>query len=227
MKQLLFFNLKKFNRLTLKIVLLGLATSSCVRVSSPEVSLQSLSVSTTKNGTNYISEFSGLVLDYAVTLPAGKTKVFVETKSISTGTTITYSPEVGADGRITVPANKKVTITCTSLDGKTVKVYTLTFTITPSNTDATLKSLSVNIAKDDGKNLLEDFVATTTTYSLALPSGTTVVFVVAQTNDIGAIVDYQPVKEAGGITLTADKTVIMSVTSPDGTTRRTYTIIFT
>ena len=213
------------------LVFTGLFALTCCQkkdVPSTNTALKNLLVFTPNGGTNLVS-FAVSTELYIVTLPTGTTQVFVKAIADDNGATITYSPEAGTDGNITLTEDNKVTITVTAPDTKTIKTYNISFKIPPPPPKdvASLKNLTVAIT-NGGTNLLTDFDASTELYPVTLPPLTTKVFLKVTASPSGAIVTYLP--KAGSddaITLLEDNQVTITVTATSNNTTKTYTINFT
>lgn len=155
-----------------------------------------------------IAGFSASSTSYNVQVPYSTT-----TPVTITTTTSHAAATVAVTGYSTVEGT--ATITVTAEDGTTTKTYTITIAKAAPSTDATLSSLQYN-----GTNV-PNFSATTLTYTIELPFGTTAVANVTATahhNGANAQVT-QPTAAAG--------TATVVVTAEDGTTTKTYTITFT
>ena len=224
-------NIKIVQKPMLSLAFIGLfLLTNCNKtvVPSTDATLKSLAVATASGGANLITNFTATTVSYSVTLPTGTTKVFVTATANDTGATLVYLPAAGTDGGITLPTSNQVTVTVTTPDKKTTKTYTLNFTIpVATDNDATLKSLTVATASG-GTNFITNFTATTVSYSVTLPTGTTKVFVTATANATGATLAYSPVAGTdGGITILTNNKVTVTVTAPDKKTTKTYTLNFT
>lgn len=172
---------------------------------SDDATLSALSVS---SGT-LVPTFDPAVLSYTVQLPYGTTTVPTITPVKNH---IKANVEV-ADAAA-VPGTTSVKVTAE--DGVTIKTYTINFTVAPPSTDATLSALTVSAG-----TLTPVFNASTLTYTVILPSGSTVVPTVNATkNDTRA---SDPV-----ITLATalPGTTTVMVTAQDGVTIKTYTVNF-
>jgi len=223
-------NLAKISVLMLVFVGLVLFTScdnTPTKQFSSDASLNSLSVALNKDGNSILTGFTSATLEYAITLSTGTTKVYVNSVAKEKGAKIAYLPARDTDGGITLPTNNKVTVTVTAPNVKTTKTYILNFAFPPVlSTDASLQNLSVATTKG-GTNLLTSFTSATLTYSVTLPTRTTKVFVTATPIQSKASVTYSPVAGTdGGIVLTANNQVTVTVTAPDGKTTKTYILNF-
>jgi hypothetical protein len=155
-----------------------------------------------------VTEFSASTLTYNVELPVGTTVVPTVTATANMNlSNVVITPAAGLPGTTTVVV--------TAEDGTTTKTYSVVFTVLSSANDATLSDLKV-----DGTTVSE-FSASTLTYNVELPAGTTVVpTVTATSNIVGAGVVITPAVGLPGTT-----TVL--VTATDGTTTKTYSVVFT
>lgn len=151
--------------------------------------------------------FDSQIFTYEIELPYGTTKIPVVDASASDEGKIAISQASALPGNATV--------TCTSHDGSKTISYSITFTVaTQPNTDATLKSLSVNGSVIDG------FSPDVLTYSLEIAYLDELPVITAETNDENATLQINNLAE---ITKTPDDATIV-VTAQDGTTTQTYTI---
>jgi outer membrane lipopolysaccharide assembly protein LptE/RlpB len=151
--------------------------------------------------------FDSSVLTYSISLPAGTTEVPV---LVATATDANAS--IGIIAATSLPGTTSITVT--AQDGVTQQTYTVQFTVTPYNTDATLSSLSYN------GTALEGFAANQYEYSVVLPYGTTTVPVIAAVAaDAKANVVLTQATQLPG-----DASV--KVTAEDNETTLTYTIHF-
>jgi len=155
-----------------------------------------------------VTDFAATTTTYAVELPAGTTVVPSVTETVNDLNANAVVSQASA-----LPGT--TTILVTAEDGVTTTTYTVNFTVKPMSTDATLKDLQV-----DGETVT-DFAATTTTYAVELPVGTTAVPSVSETvNDLNA---NAVVSQASA--LPGSATIL--VTAEDGVTTTTYTVNFT
>ncbi|MDD4032071.1 MAG: T9SS type A sorting domain-containing protein [Bacteroidales bacterium] len=157
------------------------------------------------NGTT-VSGFASGTITYNVVLPFG-------TIVVPTVTATTNDPNAT---KVITPAPAlpgSTTVVVTAEDATTHKTYTINFSLGLNN-DATLSDLKVNGTTVTGFN------AATLTYNVVLPHNTTVVpTVTATTTDGNATKVITPAVALPGTT-----TVV--VTAQDGTTRKTYSIVF-
>jgi hypothetical protein len=175
-----------------------------VAPASTDASLTLLSVT----GNTLSPAFSSSTYTYDVILPAGTT---VGTLPAVTFTTAANATAVKTDASV-LPGS--TTIEVTAQDGTTKKTYTINFTVASS--DATLTALSVA-----GNTLLPVFDASTLTYNVLLPVGTTIGTLPAVTYTTAA--NATAVK-TDAIALPGSSTI--EVTAQDGVTKKTYTINF-
>lgn len=104
-------------------------------------------------------------------------------------------------------------------DGKAAKTYTITVTRLAANANANLNDLTV-----DG-NSVANFDSAVLTYNVKLPFGTTVVpTVVGTATDAKATVQVTPATNLSGTEI--ERTTTVTVTAQDGTTKKTYKVIF-
>ncbi len=159
-----------------------------------------------KVGGTTVSGFSPSVLTYNVVLPHNTSTVPVVTAAQNdpnAQNSITQAPSVTGAATILVTAE----------DGVTKKTYTINFSVAP-DVDATLSDLKISGTTVSG------FASGTLSYNVALPYGTVVVpTVTAITNDVNA---SKVITAAGSL----PGSTIVLVTAEDGTTKKTYTIIF-
>ncbi len=160
--------------------------------------------------------FSATTFNYDVTLPYGTT-------SVELGATPTdeNASNVSGTGTITIThgQTKSVDILVTAEDGSTQQTYTVNFTTEPNN-DASLSAITLDIGTLD-----PTFSATTFSYDVTLPYGTTSVKLGGTTTDPNA----SEITGTGTITITngETKSVDIVVTAEDGETQVTYQINFT
>ncbi|MBI9068299.1 MAG: choice-of-anchor J domain-containing protein [Salinivirgaceae bacterium] len=156
-----------------------------------------------------IPEFNPAVLIYSVELPYGTTTV----PAVTAFTTDINATKVITQATVLPGA---ATIVVTAEDGSTELTYTVNFTITPANTDATLSEITVS------EGVLDPvFDAAVFSYEVELPYGTsTVPTVTATTSDENATMLITPATVLPGAT-----TIV--VTAEDGSTELTYTVNFT
>lgn len=173
-----------------------------------DATLSGLSVNT---GT-FSPDFDATVTTYTVVVPAGTTSVSVSATATDPLATVDGAGDVNVSS-----GSGTATVTVTAEDGTTTMVYTVNITV-EANNDASLSALSISAG------ILDPFFdATTMTYSVVLPEGTTSVTVTATANDPNATVTG-----AGDIDVSSGSgTATIVVTAEDGTTELTYTINFT
>jgi len=97
----------------------------------------------------------------------------------------------------------------------------------PLSNKATLSGLSVTTTASGGSSILPGFVPAKESYNVELQTRTTKIFISATTTDKGATVTYSPPKATdGSITLPSNNVILVTVTSQDKSTTKTYTINF-
>jgi hypothetical protein len=170
---------------------------------SHDATLSDLKVSGTT-----VAGFSASTLIYNVELPAGTTVVpTVTATKNNAGATVLITPAASLPGTSTVLV--------TAEDGTSTKTYSVVFTVLLTANDATLSDLKV-----DGTTVL-GFSASTLTYNVLLPIGTTVVPTITATSTVaGAGVVITPAASLPG-------TTTVEVTATDGITKKTYSVAFT
>ncbi|MFZ3075089.1 MAG: hypothetical protein WA114_02810, partial [Psychrobacter glacincola] len=150
--------------------------------------------------------FSADRLSYELTLPFGTSRVpqvSAETIDPNASVTITQAPDVTGTALITV----------VSQDGRITREYSLSFLI-PAIASADLANLKIN-----GESM-QDFSTAQLNYQVLLPSGTSVVPVVAAiSSDPQADVAITPAHSVTGMAQ-------ILVTSSDGRVTKTYTVNF-
>jgi tRNA threonylcarbamoyladenosine modification (KEOPS) complex Pcc1 subunit len=121
------------------------------------------------------------------------------------------------------PGNNEIAITVTAEDGTTKRTYRIT-AVRAHSTDATLKSIALSV---NGVSLVPVFDPGTTDYAVEVENEITGVSVTATANHPGASVN------GGGNSTSVNKslatgpnTVDITVTAEDGTTQKTYRIVF-
>jgi hypothetical protein len=162
-----------------------------------------------KVGDATVAEFNADTTTYNVELPAGTTTAPEVTAVVT---------DLGKATAVVTQAAAlpgAATVVVTAEDGVTSKTYTVNFTVlVPKDTDATLKSITIN-----GK-ALEGFMADKYEYKVTLPSGTTSIPVVGATaTKESAVVEITQAS-------TTNSTAAIKVTAEDGATTKTYAIKF-
>ncbi len=153
----------------------------------------------------------------ATQLPKIEARRGAGTLTNARGTTATFAGRVLSGSEITITDGvidgAPTVITVKSEDGKSQKTYKIKFVREPSK-NAKLSSISINGEK------LSGFTASTYTYNVALPYGTTVTPVVTAEGqeDEQTVQITQPTSTTGRSTI--------KVTAADGTTVSTYTLNF-
>lgn len=164
--------------------------------------------------------FDAATLAYTAELPYGTAAAPTATATpTNAGATVNVTD--ATDVTSAVEADRTTTVVVTAEDGTTTETYTIVFSIAP-NSDATLSALSVSVGA-----LAPDFDAATTEYTVELPAGTVQTPTVTATStdpNAGAVVtDAADVTSA----IEADRTTSVVVTAEDGTTTKTYHVVFT
>jgi hypothetical protein len=158
----------------------------------------------------------------AATLPYGtNVSALVATFTLSASANAKVGAVAQVSGTTANNFTNPVVYDVTAEDGTTVQPWTVTITITPASTDATLSTLTVN-----NGTLVPVFDAATIAYTVELPFGTTTEPVVAATaNDANVIsVVINQITDIEGDETARTATVV--VTAEDNSTSKTYTIIF-
>ena len=163
--------------------------------------------------------FDSNTISYNVVLPYGtKTvpTVGATTSDSNASRKITQAKRITGDEK-----NRTATVLVTAEDGSTQKTYTVIFTVAAPNTDATLSALTVS----EG-TLNPEVNPAVISYNVVLSSGTTTAPTVgATTSDSNASKEITQAKRITGDEKSRTATVL--VTAKDGSTRKTYTVIFT
>ncbi|MFC2152123.1 beta strand repeat-containing protein, partial [Bacteroidota bacterium] len=169
------------------------------------------------NGT-LVPVFDSATEDYTVELPYGTTVEPIVTATENdpnANAVITQATDVEGD-----LAARTATVVVTAEDGSTTKTYTVVFSITAPATDATLSALTTDMG-----TLVPAFDAATENYTVELPNGTTDEPTVGATeNDPNANAVITQVSDIEGDL--AARTATIVVTAEDGSTTKTYTIVF-
>jgi uncharacterized repeat protein (TIGR01451 family) len=169
----------------------------------------------TVDGTT-ISGFSPSTLTYNKELPYGTTEVPAvgATPTDSNATKVITQ----AENVTGTEAERTATVVVTAEDGTTQKTYEVIFSVA-ANTDATLSDLTLNGTTVTG------FDPATLSYNVELPYGTETVPTVAATpTDSNAT---KVITQAENVTGTeVERTATVVVTAEDGTTTKTYKVIF-
>ncbi|MDT8432714.1 MAG: cadherin-like beta sandwich domain-containing protein [Bacteroidales bacterium] len=156
---------------------------------------------------------------YTAVLPYG-TAAAPTVTATPTNANATVAVTDATDVTSAIEADRTTTVVVTAEDGTTTATYTIVFSIAP-NSDATLSALTLS----EG-TLVPDFDAATTAYTAALPAGTTatpaVTATAADANAGVVVTDAADVTSAAE----ADRTTTIVVTAEDGTTTKTYSIVF-
>ncbi len=168
----------------------------------------------TVDGTT-VTGFDAATLTYDVALPVGTTEVTVGAISVNDAAALAITN----DGTITISeSTATATIDITSEDGSATQTYTVNFTVTSASSDATLSDLTV-----DGTTVT-GFDATTLTYEIMVPGGSTSATIAAAANDEAAEVTGTG---AIDLTVTGSGSLDVLVTAEDGVSTHTYTVIVT
>ncbi len=152
----------------------------------------------------------------AITVPFGtNVTTLVPIFTLSTGANAKVATVPQVSGTTSNNFTSAVTYDITAQDGSTTQPWVITTTIAPASAIATLTDLT------SGGTTVTGFAATTYTYNVELPYGTTVVpTVIATTTDANATKVITPAASLPGAT-----TVV--VTAQNGTSTQTYTINYT
>ncbi|MCK4500115.1 lamin tail domain-containing protein, partial [Candidatus Babeliales bacterium] len=154
----------------------------------------------------------------AVEVPYGTDVTALVATFATTGQEVKVGATVQVSGTTPNDFTSPVTYTVVAADASE-QDYIVTVSITPGNTDATLSDLTV-----DGTTVT-GFDAATLDYNVELPYGTTVEPVVAATTtDANANTDITQATDVEGDLAARTATVV--VTAEDGTTTKTYTVVF-
>jgi hypothetical protein len=163
--------------------------------------------------------FDAATTAYAAELPYG-TAVAPTVTANPTNSNATVVVTDASDVTSATEADRTTTIVVTAEDDNTTETYTIVFSIAP-NSDATLSALIVSSGA-----LVPAFDAATTAYSVELAAGTTETPTVTPTpTDANALVDITDATDVTSET-EADRTSTIVVTAEDGTTEKTYTVVF-
>ena len=168
--------------------------------------LSSLSV----DAGSLVPEFNADSTEYTLTVPYGMNLVTVTAVPDDENSTVT------GDGAIDVSSGSATaTIVVTAEDGTTTLTYTIEITVEQPSDDATLSALSLSVGA-----LVPDFDPSVTSYTAAVPTGTTSVTVTATPNNENATVTGD-----GAIDVSSGSaTVSIEVTAQDGSTKLGYTV---
>jgi len=184
---------------------------------------------------NNDATLSALAVDNGSLTPAfdaGTTAYTVELASVTTATPVTTATLNDANASVVITdaadvtsgteADRTTSIVVTAEDGTTEKTYSIVFNVAAAaNNDATLSALSV-----DNGSLSPAFDAGTMAYTVILPVGTSATPITTATkNDPNASLTVTDAANISSAT-EADRTTTIVVTAEDGTTEKTYTIVF-
>ena len=161
--------------------------------------------------------FDAATYSYTVKLPAGTTEV--PTVSATPADAKASVDIVQATNLSGSESERTATVTVTAEDGTTIKTYQVIFEVELSaNADLAALTSSQGV-------LSPVFQAGTTSYTINLPAGTNVIPSVSATAaDPQAAV---AITQAGNLTGTeTQRTATVTVTAEDGTTIKTYTVVF-
>jgi len=193
-------------------------TITVTRAASSDATLSNLSLST---GT-LVPDFNSGTFSYTASVANNITSITVTPTAADSTATIKVNDVTVASGATSAPISlsvedNSISIVITAEDS-TPKTYTITVTRAASS-DATLSNLTV-----DGETV-SGFSPSTLTYNKVLPYGTTEVpTVAANTTDSNAT---KVITQATNLTGTeAQRTATVVVTAEDGTTTKTYKVIF-
>ena len=185
------------------------------------------------NGDAVKLDFNPNTTSYTVNVPDETSTLKIAATRNATTSTFTINGSSASDGvavDVTVTDNGKITIIVTAMDTKAKTTYTITVKYDKEN-DATLESLTVELADGSSVPLSPAFKSDGITYSISLPLDTKSVNVAAKATSSKAKVKINNGTEA---TQTATSTVntgnsgsiTILVTAQDGT-EKTYTINYT
>jgi len=180
---------------------------------STDATLSSL---TLDNGT-LSPDFSAAQLNYTVVLPEGTTTVpTVSATATHDNATTVITQAIKLTGS---QANRKATVEVTAEDGTTKSTYSVLYSVVKS-TDATLSSLTL-----DNGTLSPAFSAEQLNYTVVLPNGTTTVPTVSATTTHANATTV--ITQAANLSGTeAERIATVEVTAEDGTTKSTYSVVF-
>lgn len=163
----------------------------------------------TINGVS-INDFDASVTSYTYDLPYN-TAVFPEVDGTTT--------DQYASVNVTEVSSLEKTITVTAEDGTTQITYTVTFNLLSASEDATLSSISVNGTK------ISPFHPAITGYSYIVLHGTTAIPTVTATTTYNqASITITDAQNIDGTQ--TERTTSILVKAQNGTTTKTYTIVF-
>jgi hypothetical protein len=149
--------------------------------------------------------FNSQVVNYDVVLPFGTSEDNIPE--------LDAVPNVEGAGYVATQATTlpgDATIEVTALDGETVLLYTVSFTVAEPSDDASLASILVN------DELVEGFHPDSTYYTVILPFDTEEINIVAETTNQGAVAD---------ISQPTNNNYIIEVTAEDATATMTYYVM--
>ncbi len=179
---------------------------------SSDADLKSIAIDQTN-----IADFNPNTLNYTITLPYGTNaipNVTAETNHTAASLQITQASNLnGTTGQRTA------TINVTAENGTTMKTYSVIFNLLPPSNDATLSNIQVN------QQNIQGFSPNTLNYTITLPYGTTAIpNVTATTNHTAASLQITQASNLNGTT--GQRTATINVTAENGTTVKTYSVIF-
>lgn len=194
------------------------AISSNADLSSLSLSVGSLSPGFASNTTNY-----------SVSVPNGTTVLTATPTVADPGATVTVQgAPVGSgtpSGNIAVTNGMTINVVVTAQDTMTTKTYSVTVTVAaaPALSNADLSSLSLSVG-----TLSPAFASNTLTYTLAIPSGTTVTVTPTVADPLATMtVQGDPVASGSPVQIAIAASAITIVVTAQDMTLKTYTVALT
>jgi acetyl esterase/lipase len=179
---------------------------------SNDASLSDLAV----NGTT-VAGFNSTLYGYSVEVPYGTAVV----------PTVTAVPAYGLATVVITPAAilpGMTTVLVTAQDGTTQHTYTVSFTIGPPSTDATLSNLRWLPAGGSQSVLVTGFNSVIMSYTVDIPVEVTgLTFVASPVSSTATMLIIPPANLTG---TTVQRTGSVVVTAQDGVTVKTYSVLF-
>lgn len=169
------------------------------------------------NGTAVNGFLSGS-LNYAILLPFGTTVIPAITYTL--GDVLASAEVIDVANLTGTEAQRTAKVIVTAEDGVTTKTYSIIFTVYVKSTNASLTKISVNGAAVSG------FSSGTLSYAILLPVGTSIVpavtYILADAKSNAVITNATNL-----FGTVAERTTSIVVTAEDGTTEKTYSVVFT